>query len=148
MALMLKLMSAQDLPDEDSRKRYSLYANIVTVDFVKKEDGRAWAEVLYTDGGTEDFPLYGNAYLMNENGRTVSSFGPGADACPPKFKDPVMVEKTMLVQTLALIVMFTEERGNKKWPAGLRRLFDAVYKGLEIGGGVPMEEALRQFSGD
>lgn len=75
--LTLKLMSDENIPDDDSRKSFFLHAGVKSVDFRRDPDNPdvCRAHVLFSTG-LETFDLVGNAYVMNENGKTVSSFGP------------------------------------------------------------------------
>jgi hypothetical protein len=86
MSLLLKIMSCEDAPDEDSRKTFCLYTDITSCHFRRHPDGSAEAHVWCREpiktamvpGFVEiekHIILTGNAYLMNENGKTVSSFG-------------------------------------------------------------------------
>lgn len=82
--LIVKIMSAQDLPDDDPRKSYSLHGNVASVFWVREGD-RCFARMYVRDdvktsavsGFSEhevlaDVPA--NAYVMNERGKTVGSF--------------------------------------------------------------------------
>ena len=73
--LILKVMGSADLPDHDSRKAHELYANIARVDFRRGEDG-VYAHMVRADGVYESVQLFGNAYVLNEQGKTIDSFGP------------------------------------------------------------------------
>lgn len=74
MSLILKIMSGENLPDDDSRKSYILRTGVKSVEFVRV-DGLTLAAIEYADG-TEghSIPTAGNAYLMTEQGKTISSF--------------------------------------------------------------------------
>lgn len=72
--MLLKIMGAEDAPDSDSRKTFQLHGNVVSVDFVRKQ-GAAFADCVFEDGAQEEFPLPGNAYVMNDAGNTVATFG-------------------------------------------------------------------------
>jgi hypothetical protein len=76
MALMVKLMSAEDTPDTDSRKAYELFTDVLKVEFNRGEGGEAYMDLLFRDSeDVETFDVPGNVYVMNENGKTISSFG-------------------------------------------------------------------------
>ena len=67
--MFLKLMSGEDLPDQDTNKPYRLI-ECKDVHFQRgAEGGRGWAEV---DGVMH--ALQGNAYILNANGKTVDSY--------------------------------------------------------------------------
>lgn len=90
--MFIKLMSCDDAPDHDTRKRYRLLADVVAVDFQRvatgTEDGGSYPRALVTfgDGKSESFFMEGNAYVMNDAGLTISSFGhayiPGTPCAP------------------------------------------------------------------
>lgn len=90
--MFLKLMSATNHPDSDSRKTFELiecervlfWRNATgqrpegwcRVTERRPEDPDAYARVWrHGSVGHEDVPLYGNAYVLNNNGRNVDSFG-------------------------------------------------------------------------
>lgn len=79
--MYLKIMSTENAPDGDSRKTYRFLANVDAVNFVRvnsEEDGPkvgAFAFVTFTDGTRESFDVEGNAYLLNDTGKTLSSWG-------------------------------------------------------------------------
>lgn len=72
--MFLKIMSGEDAPDSDSRKTFQLLDHVASAEF-ERENGRALAHVLFVSGEEESYPLEGNAYLMNDAGKTVASFG-------------------------------------------------------------------------
>ena len=73
--MYLKIMNCRDdAPDNDSRATFVLHDHVVTAEF-EREGGRAFVQVLFDDGDKERFPVPGNAYLMNDQGKTVASFG-------------------------------------------------------------------------
>ena len=76
MALLVKLMSCEDTPDTDSRKAYELFTDVLKVEVNRGEGGEAYMDLLFKDGeDVETFDVPGNVYVMNENGKTISSFG-------------------------------------------------------------------------
>lgn len=79
--MYLKLMGPEDLADSDSRKTFRMASGVADVSFVRNAQS-CEAIVLYEDGQREAFPLEGNVYVLNDSGKTVSSFGvasaPGA----------------------------------------------------------------------
>lgn len=72
--MFLKIMSGEDAADSDSRKTFQLLDNVESAEF-KRESDKALVAVLFKNGDTEDFDCPGNAYLMNDAGKTVASFG-------------------------------------------------------------------------
>lgn len=72
--MYLKIMSAENAADSDLRKMFTLYAHVTSVEFLRI-DGRAVANTFFADGDEEGFAVPGNAYVMNEDGKTVASFG-------------------------------------------------------------------------
>lgn len=72
--MFLKIMSSENAPDSDTRKSFQLLDHVESAEFVR-EGGSAHVAVLFNDGDREHFPCEGNAYLMNDNGKTVAQFG-------------------------------------------------------------------------
>lgn len=79
-ALVVKIMSDEDAPDNDPRKCFQILANVESAIF-KREKDKAFISVLFMSGDQEDFDVAGNCYLMNEAGETVAKFG--AARIPP-----------------------------------------------------------------
>lgn len=77
MPLIIKMMSSEDAEDADTRKCYELFTNVVNVGF--NRDGPSKVPVMvviFADADDpEAFEVTGNVYIMNENGKTISSFG-------------------------------------------------------------------------
>ncbi len=71
--LLLKLMGPENCPDDDSRKTHRILSDVVAVNFHRNP--APMAVVTFKDDETHEFDLDGNVYVMNENGKTVSSFG-------------------------------------------------------------------------
>ena len=73
--LVVKLMGPENLSDGSSQKTYRLLANVATVNF-KRGNGKSFIELSYIgDDEVFEFELEGNVYIMNEDGKTISSFG-------------------------------------------------------------------------
>lgn len=72
--MFLKIMSGENAADNDSRKMFYLFDRVASVEFLRQE-GRAIANVIFDGGAEENFPVPGNAYVMNDMGKTVASFG-------------------------------------------------------------------------
>lgn len=77
MTHTLKIMSAQDMPDDDPRKNCRIITGVIEVEMGQNSDGLKTLD--YT---LEDFLRYttlmpGNAYLFDSQGQEVHSFGVG-----------------------------------------------------------------------
>ena len=78
--MILKLMSPEDKPDDNPSKGCRIVCDVVeTHYYLHEESGKMRLDVHYTQphqGGMkfETFVLDGNAYLMNEQGKTINSF--------------------------------------------------------------------------
>jgi hypothetical protein len=70
-------MSKEDAADNDSRKQYALYSDVKDVEFVRQDDGNGIAVVYFKDGSNRELYCYGNVYVMNDAGKTISAFGAG-----------------------------------------------------------------------
>jgi hypothetical protein len=87
--MYLKVMSGEDIPDGDSRKTFTIHADVLTAKFdravlpadVKKPENRLIANqaprvvVFFKNGPGETFWPEGNCYLMNDDGETIAQFG-------------------------------------------------------------------------
>ena len=73
--MFLKMMSAENAPDGDSRKTFRLLDDVAAVDFRRDPDGKAVAAVTFRQGPGEYYSPGGNCYLLNDAGDTVASFG-------------------------------------------------------------------------
>lgn len=86
MTVIVKMMGSEDAPDSDTRKTFHLYTDILKVEFFREgREAYAWlwfspAPFSPNDGTfqiqKEMFLLIGNVYVMNNDGKTISSFGP------------------------------------------------------------------------
>ena len=95
--MYLKMMSGENAPDHDPGKRFKLLSDVFAVDFerVADADPEQWswpqARVTFKDGRLEYYRLEGNAYVLSENGKTISSFShspiPGTPCAPPTGHD-------------------------------------------------------------
>lgn len=80
MSLIVKIMSPENAPDDDSRKGCILAADVRHVAFDRDGRGAPWI-YLWRAGDNLQEPaperigFSGNVYVMNEGGRTVSTFG-------------------------------------------------------------------------
>jgi hypothetical protein len=85
--LYVKIMSGEDRPDTDPFHNYMIIpvANNEAISFVSngvpvgregnREGERYSLEVREPEGGVRYHPLSGNAYVMNEAGKTIASHG-------------------------------------------------------------------------
>jgi hypothetical protein len=83
--LTLKLLSGQDLPDDDPTKDFTLiqitddevlqFVHIGKSGVYKGDEYSAevLALIVRRDGAEQAYPLTGNAYVLNSNGKTVAS---------------------------------------------------------------------------
>ena len=85
MTVIVKMMSDEDAPDSDTRKLHILFTDVYGVHFKRDAKGSPSMELTFCKGYhtderentlyTEEFTVTGNVYVMNEAGKTVSSFG-------------------------------------------------------------------------
>lgn len=74
--VMLKMMGAEDAPDNDSRKSFMLIDGLESVNFKRPEDAHgAFAYLVFKSGETRCVNVHGNCYVLNDGGKTVASFG-------------------------------------------------------------------------
>lgn len=73
--MFLKIMGKENCPDNDPRKTFRMLAFVADADFNRNDDDTVTVRVLFENGDQESFPVLANAYLMNDNGLTVTSFG-------------------------------------------------------------------------
>lgn len=84
--LIVKIMSDEDTADTDPRKSFALHAGVATAIFERRGDGTSddprtftqpWLTLIFADKAlsAESFEPRGNVYVMNEGGKTISSFG-------------------------------------------------------------------------
>lgn len=75
MSLIVKIMSAEDLADDNTQKSYCLHTGVASVAFHRRS-GKPVAEIQFVEQDVPyQYTLEGNVYVMNENGKTISSFG-------------------------------------------------------------------------
>lgn len=79
MPVTVKVMSPEDAADDDSRKSHRLFTDIREVHFERKPDGTPWLTLRRSGFDADDeataFEPEGNVYVMNDGGRTVTTFG-------------------------------------------------------------------------
>ena len=78
--MYVKIMSDENIPDNDSRKAFRLLSGVVTVKFNRSPEApepssEPIAYVTFDDGETESYLLAGNVYVMNDGGKTIEKFG-------------------------------------------------------------------------
>lgn len=82
--LIVKIMSSENLPDDDPRKSFALYGNVASVTWVRQGEYCFARMYVRDDVKTSAVPGFSehevlhdvtaNAYVMNERGKTVGSF--------------------------------------------------------------------------
>lgn len=76
--MILKLMGTENLPDGDMAKPCQIIDYINEVKYVCLGTGERALDVQYSkpnrELSSERFILHGNAYLMNDGGKTIQSF--------------------------------------------------------------------------
>lgn len=74
--MFLKIMNGDPVSDGDKRSSHRLLANVAGIMFYRDHNGNALADVTFSDApDMEIFTLEGNAYVLNEKGDTIDSFG-------------------------------------------------------------------------
>jgi hypothetical protein len=75
--LYVKMMSAQDMPDDSPYKNYEIITvgngDELSFDFIEKDEPALF--IRKADGTVFSRALVGNAYVMNEAGKTIASHG-------------------------------------------------------------------------
>lgn len=81
--MFLKIMGGENVPDGNVSKTFQLLGDLQSVSFRRfekadgiHEAGSAEAIVWRRDQGCEFHPLPGNAYVLNDDGKTIESFTP------------------------------------------------------------------------
>lgn len=96
--LTLKMMSGQDLPDDHSDKDFELIqiADNERLQFLTTTDGvygvytaDVVAIVKSGDGYEDVYPLVGNTYVLNANGKTIAHRSPHRHYRPDPGGNPV-----------------------------------------------------------
>lgn len=73
--MILKIMSIENLPDSDPRKNFTIIEGIRSVSSSTGDDGTKSLSLAMLDGTEmQEVKLVSNAYVMTDDGRTVSSF--------------------------------------------------------------------------
>lgn len=140
MTFTIKLMSGEDMPDDDTRKTYKLKSGVLDIEFERMgEDSYAWLWFMGGDGcatAPTQLLLHGNVYVMNESGKTVSSFGiaqPHSKSLATNEIDTrvsipqaVAVDVLNTLDALALALLDHKHR----WTAPQRRAYELSIKAL------------------
>jgi hypothetical protein len=84
--MIVKFMGPEDGPDNDSRKSCTIFAGVSHVYFERVEEAdtenpKALQAVAHMTFGhpedpSEEFDVWGNVYVMNDAGKTISTFSP------------------------------------------------------------------------
>lgn len=77
ITMLLKLMSDENIPDDDPRKCFTLIEGVVEAEFMRQEgdDEVAYLDVTLEDGEKSSYELGGNVYLMTAEGAELANFG-------------------------------------------------------------------------
>lgn len=135
MTLILKLMSGEPMPDEDTRKSYSIRSGIVDFGF-ERVDGVAYLWLYAKGCDPERVPLNGNVYVMNEAGKTVSSFGIASPdprgELPRREGDLIVLPKEIATDIRATLDAMGVALADHLhvWTPELRRAFELSIKSL------------------
>lgn len=73
--MFVKLYEDFNMADEDSRKPYRLIECDEAV-FFRNDEGKAMVSIYRDDLCVRTMALHGNAYIMNDNGRSIASASP------------------------------------------------------------------------
>lgn len=71
--LVVKMMSSEDLPDSNTSKQFDLIVSDHIVSCIRDDEGKASIVTLSKDGSEQEYPMKGNAYVM-QNGKTIASY--------------------------------------------------------------------------
>lgn len=98
--LIVKIMSSENLPDDDPRKAHSLHDNVSNAHFYRQGDMafcRMWVRDDVKTAAVPGFSEHevnaevpANAYVMNASGKTISTFcaNPIEPGLPPERPAP------------------------------------------------------------
>lgn len=73
--MYVKIMGDDNTGDDDSRKTFRLLQQVIAVNFDRNGDDTAFVELTFEDKSYEQFEVRGNAYVMNDQGKTIGKFG-------------------------------------------------------------------------
>lgn len=89
MSLIAKIMSDENAADEDSRKAHRLITGLTDIQFERYPDQSCSIHVMRAgEDDYEEIAVHGNVYVMNENGKTISSFG----SAPLDFQHTIFID--------------------------------------------------------
>lgn len=71
--LVVKMMSGEDLPDSNTSKQFDLIVSDHIVSCIRDDQGVGSIITLSKDGTEQEYPMKGNAYVM-QNGKTIASY--------------------------------------------------------------------------
>jgi antitoxin component of RelBE/YafQ-DinJ toxin-antitoxin module len=139
--LTLKMMSGENIPDDDSRKTFMLLAEVLSVGFSRRPGGICKANVSFrTPAGTsmsESIVLDGNCYVMNDAGKTISSFGIAQYVDPTSITD--VLERALRKQSSKVDDIVSARCSLASMPAaiagqgGNKAMHDAIHHLRELG---------------
>jgi len=93
--MIVKIMGGDSYDDGSTTSTFTLHAGVKSVTFSRGSYGLGMvaennptAHILFEDGSQEDFFVPGNAYVMNSQGKTISSWGGLAYIGQPTPDDP------------------------------------------------------------
>lgn len=73
--MYLKVMEPENVPDSDSRKSFRVFAGLKWCRFDRDHPSNMpHAMVEYENGHNAEVELDGNAYLLNDAGKTIAAF--------------------------------------------------------------------------
>lgn len=72
--MYVKVMGPENVPDDDTRKTFRLLQQVVDVSFTRdKEEAILTAKL--ESGDVVKYAVPGNVYILNDQGKTIESFG-------------------------------------------------------------------------
>ena len=75
--MLVKIMSSEDLPDVCNQKQFELFGDVCTVDF-QRDDPQGYPLCYIRQRQQAEYVtrrLYGNVYVMTDDGKTIETFG-------------------------------------------------------------------------
>lgn len=113
--MYMKLMGPEDCPDSDTRKTFRLIQQVLDVSFERHDDGKCYASYRIEDGDHFTVPATGNVYVLNDQGKTVASFGPAQYVRPNTLQQPD-----------GAFLLFVIDGGRIQWQASYTTREEAV----------------------
>lgn len=130
MCLMLKVMSAEDMDDHNPDKAYALHSGLASVTFERHPTDGPVAFMLFENAEVpERISLTGNAYVMNADGKTVSSFSYVGQPTLPAASDkaPAMLREACVSDCSDIVDFALDYLGcaiTGPWSADMRRTYE------------------------